>query len=111
MQSIIQNGIHMKTVFEYQNVNTSNYLEAFALKRLEKLGNKYPFVIRADVFFKKEEKDVEKGNICGIRLSLPGPRIYASSDEVSFEYAINNTIRDLKDQLSKRKEKLYKKIT
>ncbi|GAA4279327.1 HPF/RaiA family ribosome-associated protein [Aquimarina mytili] len=101
----------MKTVFEYRNVSSSNHLETFVTKRLEKLANKYSFVIRADVFFKKQEKDVEKGNICGIRLSLPGPRIYASSDEISFENAINNTICDLKDQLNKRKAKLYKNVT
>ncbi len=100
----------MKTVFEYQRVGSNNYLKSFALEKLEKLVTKYPFIIRADVFFKQEVKNIGKGKMCGIRLSLPGPRIYASSGEMSFENAINNTIDDLKDQLGRRKVKLYKSI-
>ncbi|WP_299218780.1 HPF/RaiA family ribosome-associated protein [uncultured Aquimarina sp.] len=100
----------MKTVFEYKSIEASKYLETFTAEKLLKLAKKYAFIIRADIFFNKEHNDFKKGNICGIRLSLPGPRIYASSDENSFENAINNTIRDLKDQLDKRKVKLYKSL-
>ncbi|WP_298548716.1 HPF/RaiA family ribosome-associated protein [uncultured Aquimarina sp.] len=100
----------MNTVFEYKGIEASKYLEAFTAKKLLKLTKKYAFIIRADIFFNKERNNVKKGNICGIRLSLPGPRIYASSDEKSFENAINNTIGDLKDQLNKRKVKLYKNL-
>ncbi|MBP2834016.1 ribosome-associated translation inhibitor RaiA [Aquimarina sp. U1-2] len=97
----------MKTVFEYSNVSASNRLESFTIKKMEKIFNQYPFVIRGDVFFKKEN-DNQKGHVCGIRLSAPGPRLYASSDEKNFENAITNTIDDLKDQLKKRKMKLYR---
>ncbi len=98
----------MKTIFEYTNVTASDRLESFTIKKMKKIFDQYPFVIRGDVFFKKENKNNEKGHVCGIRLSAPGPRLYASSDEKNFENAISNTIDDLKDQLQKRKMKLYK---
>ncbi|MFD2565147.1 HPF/RaiA family ribosome-associated protein [Aquimarina rubra] len=96
----------MKTVFEYTNVSASDRLESFVEEKLSNLSNKYPFIIRGDIFFKKENRDDDTGHICGIRLSAPGPRLYASSDETSFENAISETIRDLNDQLGKRKDKM-----
>ncbi|KZS38964.1 30S ribosomal protein S30 [Aquimarina aggregata] len=96
----------MKTVFEYTNVNASDRLESLAEEKLNNLSNKYPFVIRADIFFKKENTSDQNGHVCGIRLSAPGPRLFASSDEKSFEEAISKTIRDLNDQLEKRKDKM-----
>ncbi|MBQ4820533.1 HPF/RaiA family ribosome-associated protein [Aquimarina sp. MMG016] len=96
----------MKTVFEYTNVSASDSLESFVEKKLSNLSNKYPFVIRGDIFFKKENRDDDTGHICGIRLSAPGPRLYASSEKISYEEAIIETIRDLNDQLEKRKEKM-----
>ena len=43
------------------------------------------------------------GNICEIELSLPGPKIFASSKEKNFELAAKNTVADLTKQLKKRK--------
>ena len=96
----------MKTVFEYTNVSASDRLESIAQEKLDYLEEKFDFVIRGDVFFKKENRSDDSGHICGIRLSAPGPRLYASSDENSFEEAIAETVRDLTDQLKKRKEKM-----
>lgn len=96
----------MKTVFEYTNISASDRLESIAQEKLDYLEEKFDFVIRGDVFFKKENRSDDSGHICGIRLSAPGPRLYASSDENSFEEAIAETVRDLTDQLKKRKEKM-----
>ena len=96
----------MKTIFEYDNVKANNRLESFVLKKLDKLVHKYPSILRCDIFFRTEKKDEINKHVCGMRLSLPGPRIYASSVEKNFENAIVETIDDLKDQLRKRKTKL-----
>ncbi|AXT57153.1 30S ribosomal protein S30 [Aquimarina sp. AD1] len=96
----------MKTIFEYTNISKSDRLESFVQEKLNDLSTKYSFVIRGDIFFKKENKTDGTGHICGIRLSAPGPRLYASSDELNFEDAISKTISDLKDQLERRKEKM-----
>ena len=47
---------------------------------------------------------IENDKICEIELSLPGPRVFASSKENNYELAVKNTISDLEIQLKKRKE-------
>lgn len=96
----------MNIVYEYANVSASDRLEDLVKEKLEHLKLKYDFLIRGDVFFKKENRSDNSGHICSIRVSLPGPRIHASSDENSFEEAIAETIRDLNDQLERRKDKM-----
>ncbi|UZO82474.1 ribosome-associated translation inhibitor RaiA [Aquimarina sp. ERC-38] len=96
----------MNIIYEYANVSASDRLEAIVEEKLGKIGEKYPFVIRGDVFFKIEKRADNTGHVCGIRLSAPGPRLYASTDGTDFEGAIQETVRDLTDQLKKRKAKM-----
>ena len=56
------------------------------------------------MYVKHDDKDHNAGKICNIELSLPGPRIYATSNESTYEAAVNETIRDLQKQLKKRKD-------
>ncbi|WP_343487300.1 HPF/RaiA family ribosome-associated protein [Allomuricauda sp. d1] len=94
----------MEFVFEYVNVSASDRLETLAKEKLSNMAHKYPFVHRADVFFKKENRNDDKEQICVIRLSMPGPRIHAETKAESFENAISETVRDLTKQLDKKKE-------
>lgn len=97
----------MQVVFEYHKVSGSATLEAFAKEQLEKLANKYDFVQRADVFFKLENTSSDQtGKIANIRLSLPGPRLFAEASHAMFESSIREAVSDLDRQLSKRKEKM-----
>ena len=94
-------------LFEYKNVSASERLEAFTAKKLQKVFNRYEFVIRADVFFKTENtSDKDSGKICGIRLSAPGPRLFSESSKASFEEAIDVTVDELLRQLNRRKDKM-----
>ena len=97
----------MTVNFQYVNMDVSAMLSKYTKTRLDKLSDKYEFLISAQVYFKQDEKDHEAGKICNIELSLPGPRIFATSNEREYETAVNETIRDLKRQLEKRKE-IYK---
>lgn len=92
----------IEIIYEYVNISASERLEKHIEEKLETIKNRYDFVIRADVFLKKDNKDYGSKHHCGIRLSAPGPRLYASSDEADFKQAVNETIRDLKDQLERR---------
>ena len=94
----------MTVNFQYVGVDVSETLSVFTEEKLEKLFNKYEFLISATVYFKQEEHQHETGKICNIELSLPGPRIFATSTERNFEVAVRETISDLERQLSKRKE-------
>ncbi|MDY7394975.1 ribosome-associated translation inhibitor RaiA [Aureibaculum sp. 2210JD6-5] len=97
----------MQIIFEYHDVNTSDHLEDFATKKLNDLQEKYDFVHRADVFFKKENTTSdETGLICNIRLSMPGPRLFAEATHDSFQESISESVSDLERQLRKHKEKM-----
>lgn len=93
--------------FEYHGVKASNRLEILAAEKLEKLLNKYHFVIRADVFFKTENtSEADTGMICKMRLSTPGPRLFAEASNATFEISIAEAVSDLERQLIKRKAKM-----
>lgn len=97
----------MNINFEYHNVKASNRLEIMAAEKLEKLFNKFDFVVRADVFLKKENtSEADTGMKCGIRLSSPGPRLFSESSKGSFEASIAETVIELERQLKKRKAKM-----
>lgn len=95
----------MQIIYEYHEVSGSQRLEEMAKEKLENLQKKYDFVHRADVFFKQQNRSDEEEMICDIRLSMPGPRIFASTNAETFEAAMTETINDLEDQLRKVKEK------
>ncbi len=102
-----ENSYDMNINFEYDGVKASNRLEIMAAKKLNKLEDKYDFIIRSDVFFKTENtSSPETGMICNIRVSVPGPRLFAEASCANFETAIATSIEDIERQLRKRKEKM-----
>ena len=88
---------------QYVKMLTSETMTDYVTKRLEKLETKFDWIMSAKVFFKMENNPKGDGHICDIDLSLPGPKIFASSKEKNFESAVKNTISDLTKQLEKRK--------
>ena len=97
----------MTVNFQYVNIDASDTLSALTEEKLKKLASKFEFLISAQVYFKSDDKNHNAGKICNIELSLPGPRIFATSNEKSYEMAMTETINDLSKQLKKRKE-IYK---
>ncbi|ARV15836.1 HPF/RaiA family ribosome-associated protein [Polaribacter sp. SA4-12] len=93
----------MKVNIQFVNMSTSETMEAYTLSKLDSLVKKFDKIIKANVFFKKENDSKDKGVICEIELSAPGPRLFASSNEKNYELAVKNTIKDLQIQLKKRK--------
>ncbi len=93
--------------FNYVHVTASERLESIVTKKLEKLENRYDWIVRAEVFFKTENtSSPDTGMICDIKLSAPGQNIFASSNEKAFEMAITQTVDDIQRQLQKKKEKM-----
>ena len=95
----------MTTHIQFVKMPDSETMTRYTEEKLEKLSNKYNWLISANVFFKinKDPAGIEK--VCEIELSAPGPRIFASSREKNFEMAVKETISDLDRQLKKRKAK------
>lgn len=96
----------MEAIFQFVQLAKSERLEELTQKKLEKLENKYDWIVSADVFFKKQEGEAPKGFICNIKLGVPGTQVFAESNEDSFEAAMAETISDLDRQLSKRKAQM-----
>ncbi len=96
----------MDALFQYVKIDKSEKLESFTKKKLDKLEERYDWIINAEVHFKREEPQEPKGYICNISLSGPGPNIFAESNEESFEAAAAETVKDLERQLQKRKGQL-----
>lgn len=93
---------------QYVKMATSDTMTAYVTERLEKIEKKYEWVIRVDVFFKKENDTTEKGHICEMEVSLPGPKVFATSNEKNYEMAVKETISDIEKQLKKRKAQFTK---
>ncbi len=93
---------------QYVKMSTSEAMSSYITKKLKKLEDHYSWLIRADVFLKLENDSSEKGNICDIELSLPGAKVFATSNEKNYETAVKNTISDLDVQLKKRKANFTK---
>lgn len=89
---------------QFVNLDHSDSLAEFTKEKLNKMAEKYDWLISADVFFKEEGSNPEKGKICNIKLSMPGPQIFATSDEKNYEMSVKETISDLEIQLKKRKQ-------
>ncbi len=96
----------MKTHIQFIHSAVNGNLERLIQSKIKNLSEKYDWLIRADVIIKEENDPTPNGKICEIRLSAPGPRIFASSYEESFEASVAETIRDLEVQLKKRKGKI-----
>ncbi|MCF8714406.1 ribosome-associated translation inhibitor RaiA [Joostella atrarenae] len=100
----------MQINFEYDNVAASSRLEELTTKKINKLLDKYDFMVRADVFFKTENTSSKNtGKICNIRVSVPGPRLFAEASHEIFEMSIAEATDDLDKQLRKKKEKMQAK--
>ncbi len=90
---------------QYVKMPTSETMTEYVENKLNKLAEKYEWLIRAEVIFKMENNNYGKGNICEMELSLPGPKIFATSKNETFEAAAKETIFELEKQLKKRKAK------
>ena len=82
----------------------SDSMTRYAITRLQKLGEKYDWIIKAQVYFKLGQGKTGENKICEIELSVPGPRIFASSTEKNYEMAVKETLSDLEKQLKKRRQ-------
>lgn len=83
---------------------TSKAMEQYVTEKMNKLYKKYDWIIKTDVSFKKEKDPKGQGEICDLDIDIPGPNIFASSNEKNFELAFKNTLSDIEKQLKKKKQ-------
>jgi len=94
----------MTVNYEYDGVTASDELETYVKGKLDKLFSKYEFIVRADVFLKTENTSDRNSKMkTSIRLSAPGPRLFAEETTDSFHKSASEVISALERQLDKRK--------
>ncbi|MGJ8684242.1 MAG: HPF/RaiA family ribosome-associated protein [Nonlabens sp.] len=97
----------MQIDFNYQQVSGSTELENFTKEKLQTIFDRYSWVSRADVFYKTENTSTpETGMIVGIRLSAPGPRLFAEESLGTFHESVAKVVSQLKSQCEKRKSEM-----
>ncbi|TXG34508.1 ribosome hibernation-promoting factor, HPF/YfiA family [Seonamhaeicola maritimus] len=89
---------------QYVHIGNSEAMNDYVTEKLNNLHKKFDWIIKAEVHFEVEQNAKQKGKICKIELSVPGPRIFARSNEDQYEEAVKRTIKDLETQLKKRKQ-------
>lgn len=94
----------MTVNYEYDGVTASPELETYVKGKLDKLFNKYEFIVSADVFFKTENSSNRSSKMkTSIRLSAPGPTLFADTTSDSFHKSASEVVTALERQLEKRK--------
>jgi ribosomal subunit interface protein len=93
----------MNISIQFVKMPTSDALAHYVTRKLRKIEEKYGWIIHAEVFFKMEYHPGGKGMVCEMELSVPGPRIFAVSDEFNYQRSVKETLSKLKKQLKKRK--------
>jgi putative sigma-54 modulation protein len=94
----------MTIQFNYQHVSGSTELENYTKEKLQTIFDRYSWVTRADVFFIAENTSSNQtGMIAQIRLSAPGPRLFAEESHNTFTESVSKVIDQLKTQCEKRK--------
>lgn len=96
----------MKINIQYVHMPTSESLSRIITEKLEKLYEKFSWIIKAEVHLKLDNSNSGENQICEIELSAPGPRLFATSKKNDFEKAAIFTIKELEHQLKRRKQTL-----
>lgn len=94
----------MTIEIQYVKIAASDALSDYINEKLSSLSSKYDWIIKAQVYIKKTNDHTGNNCQCEIELSAPGPRIYASEVSANYEIAVKGTIKDLEQQLKKRKQ-------
>lgn len=96
----------MKANIQFVGIPSSETLETKTQEKLDKLFNKYNWLIQASVFYKKENDSHKHGKICEIELSQPGPRLFAKASESNYELSLKEVLLELDKILQKQKRRL-----
>lgn len=99
----------MKAEIEFVGMTVSEAVTDHVNKKVEKLTDRYSWITNVAVFLKEENRADGKNMKSEVRLSVPGPQIFAESVENDMYASINETIRLLEIQLEKHKNVLYNK--
>jgi putative sigma-54 modulation protein len=98
--------VDMKFILSAHNVTLTKAIEDHVLSRIEKLEHMDRYVTSARVTLDHDHlKPTGEQFCCGIRLSMPGPAIFARDWEADLYSAIDLVTKKIEQQLRKRHSK------
>src|SRR5512132_4179572 len=96
----------MKLILSTHNVTLTKAIEDHILDRLEKLARLDRFAINARVTLEHDNTKVpERAFSCAVRLSVPGPDLFAEDAESDLYAAIDLVSKKIEQQIRKRHNK------
>ncbi|MCG2462329.1 HPF/RaiA family ribosome-associated protein [Flavobacteriaceae bacterium F89] len=93
----------MNVRIEYIQMPVSESMNTKVRRKLDKLVKKFDSIVKAEVTFKQDNDPAGQGKSCAIEVHAPGARLYVRSYSDNFEKSLNESTRDLKRKLRKRK--------
>lgn len=96
----------MKLIISYHNVTPTKSIEDHVLTRIDKLEHLDRWAINARVTLEDDNtKAPEKQFSCSMRLSVPGPDLFAEDCESDLYAAIDLVTKKIEQQIRKRHSK------
>jgi putative sigma-54 modulation protein len=96
----------MNLILSTHNVTLTKAIEDHIVSRISKLEHMAHFAINARVTLDRDQtKAPERQFSCSIRLSLPGPDLFAADIESDLYAAIDLVVKKIEQQLRKRQNK------
>ncbi len=96
----------MKLILSTHNLTLTKAIEDHIVSRIEKLEHLDRFAINARVTLEHDHKKVlERAFACSIRLTVPGPDLFAEDAESDLYAAIDLVAKKIEQQIRKRQNK------
>ena len=96
----------MKLILSTHNITLTKAIEDHIIVRIEKLAHLDRFAIDARVTLEHNHKKVpERAFICSMRLTVPGPDLFAEDAESDLYAAIDLVTKKIEQQIRKRQNK------
>ncbi len=96
----------MKLILSAHNITLTKAIEDHILDKLEKLESLDRYALDARVTIEHDTaKDIPKKFKCSVRLTVPGPDLYAEDREDDLYAAIDLVVKKIQQQIRKRHSK------
>ncbi len=98
----------METIIQSPHFIIGEKLKAFAETKAAKLLKYDDRIVKCEMILKLNKADDDKNKICEISIYRQQSQLFASAQCLTFEDAINETIRSIEKQLKKNTAKMRK---
>jgi ribosomal subunit interface protein len=93
----------MKITIQSPHFEVGEYLTKLVTDKTKKLARFNERIIKAEVYLKFDKSGTDDDKVCEIKVVAPGEHLFASRKCLTFEEAINETVKALELQIAKKK--------